>query len=256
MMPIRVLFLLAALLPSAHDKRPVHLFMIGDSTMSDFSENYYPEMGWGQVMREFFTGKVKVSNHAKSGRSSKSFRHEGFWHGVLNDLHPGDYVLVQFGHNDSKPDTARYTDPQTSYRANLVRYVAEIRARGAHPVLCTSIVRRKFDRGNEFVDTLDDYPKVTREVAQLLCVPVIDLHARTMELVKQLGPEKSKSLFLHFGAGTFPAWPDGKSDDTHLSPEGARRIAALAVKEMIALRLPLAKYLKYSYRKSSEEELR
>ena len=203
------------------------------------------------MFQEFFTADVKISNHAKSGKSSKSYRHQGFWKVVLDSLQAGDYVIIQFGHNDSKPDTARYTDPRTTYRQNLERYIREIREKGAHPLLCTSIVRRRFNDRGEFVDTLDDYPKVVREVAAALQVPLLDLHRRTMDLIVDMGPEESKRLFLHLKRGESKNWPEGKEDNTHLNPEGARAVALLAAGEIRKNAPGLGKYLRKRGRTNS-----
>ncbi|MFO7657755.1 MAG: rhamnogalacturonan acetylesterase [Bacteroidales bacterium] len=225
-------------------QRPVHIFMIGDSTMADKKPEGKPEIGWGQVLQLFFTSDVIVSNHARNGRSSKSFIGEGLWLAVLDSLQPGDYVIIQFGHNDQKADTSRHTDPYTSYKANLERYVNETRAKGAIPVLCTSIVRRKFDEEGKLVDTHGEYPDAVRMVAEQMSVPLIDLQEKTKNLVYALGPEKSKVLYLHTAPGEFDNRPDGIKDDTHLCNEGAKVIAAMAVEEMKVANLQVCEYLK------------
>jgi lysophospholipase L1-like esterase len=224
--------------------RPVHIFMIGDSTMADKDPKAAPETGWGQALQSFFSDTVKVSNHARNGRSSKSFIDEGLWQVVLNSLQPGDYVIIQFGHNDQKPDAARHTDPQTAYRSNLEKFVNETRAKGAFPILCTSIVRRKFDEKGALADTHGEYPDAVRQTSRELKAPLLDLQLRTMKLVSELGPEKSKSLYLHTLPGAYPNRPEGVQDDTHLNPEGASAIARMAVEEMKVLKLPLANLLK------------
>jgi DNA sulfur modification protein DndE len=212
-----------------------HIFMIGDSTMADKDPKTAPETGWGQVLQSFFKETVQVANHAKNGRSSKSFMDEGLWRTVLQDMRSGDYVIIQFGHNDQKPDEARHTDPYTTYKENLQRYVNETRAKGAFPILCTPIVRRKFDEKGSLTDTHGAYPAAMKQAAQELKVPLLDLQLRTNRLVSELGPEKSKSLYLY---------TDRVKDDTHLNVEGATAVAHMAVEEMKTLRLPLAADLK------------
>jgi lysophospholipase L1-like esterase len=217
--------------------------MIGDSTMADKKPETEPERGWGQMLQLFFSEGVQVSNHARNGRSSKSFIDESLWQVVLDSLHQGDYVIVQFGHNDQKPDSARHTDPYTTYKSNLEKYVNEIRAKGAFPILCTSIVRRKFDENGKLTDTHGQYPVVTRMVAKEMNVPLLDLQVRTNNLVSDLGPEKSKVLYLHTSPDEYVNRPKGVQDNTHLCIEGAKIVARFAVEEMVSLELPVMKFL-------------
>jgi lysophospholipase L1-like esterase len=226
------------------NQRPIHVFMIGDSTMANKDIKAEPERGWGQMLPQFFMDKIIICNHAQNGRSSKSFIDEGRWKTVLDSMQRGDYVIIQFGHNDSKTDSARHTDPRTSYRANLIRFITETKNKGAIPILCTSIVRRKFDDKGQLTDTHGEYPVVTREVAKEFNIPLIDLQKKTEKLVSELGPEKSKNLFVYTLAGEYPNRPEGTKDDTHLNKEGATKIAGLAVDAMNEINLPLAKFLK------------
>jgi beta-glucosidase len=225
-------------------ERPVHIFMIGDSTMAQKPPDVEPERGWGQMLQSFFDNSVLVSNQAVNGRSSKSFIDEGRWQKVLDSLHAGDYVIIQFGHNDNKPDPARHTDPFTTFKANLEKYVNDTRSKGGSPMLCTPIVRRQFDEKGNLVDTHGQYPAAMHQVARELNVPLLDLQLRTKNLVSDLGPEKSKSIFLYADPGAYPKRPKGVQDDTHLSPEGATAVARMALEEMRALKLPLVSHLK------------
>lgn len=226
---------------------PAHttVFMIGDSTMADRpTPEQNPYRGWGQLLPEFFDSTVTVHNFAVNGRSTKSFIDQGRWDAVLAQLHAGDYVIIQFGHNDEKrQDPARYTDPATTYRQNLERFVRETRARGATPILCTSIVRRKFDASGVLVDTHGAYPVVTREVARALDVPLLDLQKSTGELVTKAGPEGSKSLYVWVAPGAWPMYPKGVQDDTHLSLAGATAVARLAAIAIRASGLPLGEHV-------------
>ena len=242
----RILILLSVFLLGFNypEQRPVHVFMIGDSTMANKKTETEPERGWGQMLQLYFTDKVKVTNHARNGRSSKSFIDESRWQVVLDSLRTGDYVIIQFGHNDQKPDSARHTDPYSTYKSNLERYVNETRAKGAFPILCTSIVRRKFDKNGNLTDTHGEYPVVTRLVAQEMSVPLLDLQERTMNLVSDLGPEKSKVLYLHTTPGEYPNRPEGVKDDTHLCIEGATVVARFAAEEIEDLGLPVTECLK------------
>lgn len=223
--------------------KPKHLFMIGDSTMANKTEKAKPETGWGEVLQSFFNDQMVVSNHAKNGRSSKSFRDEGLWKSVYDNIRKGDYVIIQFGHNDEKDDSARHTDPQTTYRENLIRYIKETKEKGGIPILCTPIVRRKFDENGQLIQTHGDYPDAARQVAKDQHVTLIDLEHLTKEMVTKLGPDESKKLFLYAEPGVYANRPDGVKDDTHLNNEGALKVAGLAVESFKKQRQSLAKYL-------------
>ena len=224
----------------------ITIFLVGDSTMADKPDTpeVNPERGWGQLLGSFFNENVTIKNHAVNGRSSKNFLVEGRWEKVLSDLKSGDYVFIQFGHNDQKTaDPNRYTNPYSSYRRNLEKYVNETRAKGANPVLLSSIVRRKFNEEGTLIDTHGVYPFVTRMVARELNVPFIDLQLKTEDFVSQLGPEKSKEIYLWVEPGLFEKFPEGKQDDTHLNLKGATEFARMAVEGIKELSLPLTEYL-------------
>ena len=212
----------------AQKRATVNVFMIGDSTMANKKPGTAPETGWGQVLGTFFTSEVKIHNHAQNGRSSKSFTDEGLWKEVIDSLKPGDYLIIQFGHNDEKPASNLHTDPQTTFKENLQRYVAEARAKGAIPILCTSLVRRHF-MGTELKDTHGEYITAVRNLAPALNVPLIDMEAKTRKLVSELGPEKSKSIYLFAEPGEYATRPKGVKDSTHLQYKGALQVAALAI---------------------------
>ena len=217
----------------AKEEKNIKIFMIGDSTMANKAANRRPETGWGMVFNEFFNDRVVVDNHAVNGRSSKSFISEGRWKVVSDQLQPGDYLFIQFGHNDQKfksPD--RYTNPFTTYRANLERYVREAREKGAIPILLSSIVRRNFNEYGCLIDTHGDYPLVTRLVASDMKVPFIDLQLQTELLVTQLGPDNSKQLYNWLAPGENQNYPNGVQDDTHLNNSGAHKVAQLVIDEM------------------------
>ena len=225
--------------------RGATLFLAGDSTMADKPNLAFPERGWGQLFRELVLPPVRLENRAVNGRSTKSFRDEGRWDALVEALSPGDWVVIEFGHNDEKTaDPTRFTEPGGEFRANLKRFVREIRARGGHPVLATPIVRRRFDEGGTFVDSHGDYPRVVRAVAAEEGVPLLEMEDVTRTLVQGYGVERSRSLYLHFERGEHPLLPDGLHDDTHLSELGARLVAELAAREMARAHLPFARYLK------------
>ncbi len=228
----------------AQTPRPPTLYLVGDSTMADKPDLELPERGWGPALRKLVRPPLRLENRALNGRSTKSFRDEGHWAKVLETLAAGDFVLIQFGHNDEKAyDPTRYADAPGDYRHNLERFVRETRARGAHPLLATSVVRRRFDEKGVLVDTHGEYPQVAREVAAQEGVPLLELEGLSRALVTELGPEASKALFLHFEPGQHPRLPEGRHDDTHFSRLGARRIAELAAREMVRLHLPLCRSL-------------
>jgi lysophospholipase L1-like esterase len=226
-------------------QKPFTVYSIGDSTMCDLpTDNNAPGRGWMQMIKPFFDGNVTVQNYGKSGRSSKSYRSEGYWNKVINMVQPGDYVFIQFGHNDEKPDTARHTDPRTSFRENLMNYIKEVEAKGAHPILFTSIVRRSFDPANNHLkDTHGEYVTVVRELAKEKNIPLVDLNTSTGALVDSMGPEASKKLYIYVNPGVIPSLPDGKKDDTHLCIYGASEFARLAAEGLKALKLPLSEHI-------------
>ncbi len=189
-----------------------------------------PERGWGQMLPHFFNEPVTIRNHAVNGRSTKSFIHEGRWKTVLEELKPGDYVFIQFGHNDQKlADSTRYTNPYTGYRRNLIKYINETREKGAIPVLFSPIVRRNFNDNGVLEDTHGAYPLVMRDVADELDVTFIDLQLKSEDLVLSLGVEGSKMLYLWIEPGKYEMYPDGKQDNTHFTGKGATEMARLAV---------------------------
>jgi lysophospholipase L1-like esterase len=245
-MLLRTLFgiVLCTLLGLSGD-RQIRIFLIGDSTMADKSLIGNPERGWGQVFPIFFNEGVEVENHARNGRSTKSFLAEGRWQAVYDKLQPGDYVFIQFGHNDSKKeDSTRFADARTTYRDNLIRFIKEARSKGAVPILLTPVTRRSFDKEGVLVDKHGEYPVVVREVAATEHVDLIDLHKKSMQLVEQLGVEASKNLFLWIKPGLLSAVWSGKEDNTHFTPTGARMIAALAAEGLREIGSPLAGYLR------------
>jgi DNA sulfur modification protein DndE len=227
----------------ASDTVVVQLFLVGDSTMSEKEPDRAPETGWGMVLADFAKPSLTLHNHAKNGRSTKSFMDEGRWESVLEALQPGDYVLIQFGHNDEKTaDLSRFTAPREEYTANLRRYVEDARAKGAHPILATPVCRRHFDEHGRLQATHGDYPAAMRDLASELDVPLVDLQAATWNGLQAIGPEHSVSLFLHLEPGQYANYPDGKVDDTHFSRHGALWVTHLFLQQLRGLEHPLAGY--------------
>ena len=234
--------------------------MIGDSTMANKNiTGGNPERGWGMMLPGFFSEDILIDNHAVNGRSSKSFIDEGRWDKVLSKMKKGDYVFIQFGHNDEKADTTRHTVPGGSFDDNLRRFVNETRARGGKPVLFNSIVRRNFvqpldasiskdtrhdagstdkpEEGDTLFDTHGAYLESPRSVAAELNVPFIDMNRLTHELVQNMGAQASKQLFMWVEPNIVPAFPKGREDNTHLNINGGRIVAGLAA-DAIAETLP------------------
>ena len=228
-------------------KRPVEVHLAGDSTMAAKLPEKRPETGWGEALQQYFApSKVRVVNHAMNGRSTRTFISEGRWQQLVDSLHRGDWVLIQFGHNDeSKEKVDRYTPPE-DFRRNLARFVADVRARHASPVLLTPVRRRKFDAAGHLVDTHGEYPDLVRRVAAESHVPLLDLHARTGELLTAWGPDSSRRLFLQLAPGEHANYPQGVEDNTHFSPRGAEEVARLVVGEIQAHVPKLARLMRRS----------
>jgi len=265
-----VVILLGLFLLSAFkaENKVITVFMIGDSTMANkVLTGGNPERGWGQALGGFFTEDIRVDNHAVNGRSSKSFINEGRWDLVLNKLKPGDYVIIQFGHNDEKPQVDRHTDPGTTFDANLRKFVNETRSKGGIPILMNSIVRRNFIapkdtvvtkdhgsvpnktselvEGNILYETHGAYLDSPRIVAKELNVPFVDADKITHDLVESLGPKDSRKLFMWVEPNIIPAIPQGRRDNTHLNIYGARVVAGLLVDALTKEVPALAKYVRH-----------
>lgn len=218
----------AAFVPA---KKKIKIWMIGDSTMSIKETKAYPETGWGMPFVYFFDSTVAVDNRAKNGRSTGSFLKENLWQPVVDNLQEGDYVFIQFGHNDEVPTKKTYTNPD-EFRANLVKYITETRGRKAIPVLLTPVARRKFDSNGKLEGTHEAYSAIVREVAKETKVYFIDLDKKSQELLQEWGVEKSKLLFNQLEPGEHPNYPEGKEDNTHFNELGARIMAEIVLGEI------------------------
>lgn len=206
------------------------LYLIGDSTMANKANPDFPERGWGQLFARFIIPPAKLDNHALNGRSTKSFIREKHWSKVLHSLQPGDWVIIQFGHNDQKADKPKqYAAANGDYRDNLRRFITETRAKHAHPLIATPVVRRRWQDGS-LVDTLGDYPAAARAVATEEQVPWLELHDLTIAMESGAGVEGSAKF--HF-----------TGDDTHYSETGALEVSKLAAAEIHRLKLPLMKWI-------------
>jgi lysophospholipase L1-like esterase len=209
------------------------LFIAGDSTASIKTEDKRPESGWGEFLHEFITPNIKVENYAQNGRSTKSFINEGLLEQIENKIKEDDYLLIQFGHNDEKiEDTLRYTDPRTEYKDNLMRFVLVAKKHGAIPILLTSITRRKFADGKLEEHTVGDYPNHMKEFAKENRIDIIDAYKITHRIISQSGEDYSKKFYLHLKPNESKNYPNGVTDNTHLSPFGAQMIASLIAVEL------------------------
>ncbi len=234
--------LCSALATSAADAP--RLYLAGDSTMANKPLDL-PERGWGQALGAFFKDPDAVQNHAMNGRSTLSFIAEGRWEKIVAALHPGDAVIIQFGHNDEKiEDPKRGTDPKTTFPQNLRRFVHDVRTKGASPILATPVCRRKFDATGKLVATHGAYPDAIRRVATEEKVPLLELETATAKWLQAEGDEATKKFFMWIEAGRFPKIPDGRKDDTHFVEAGATKVAALAVAQIREQKLPLVQGLK------------
>jgi lysophospholipase L1-like esterase len=214
------------------DNNACRIFLAGDSTMQIVDPERNPDFGWGQVLPTFAKDSTILENRAKGGRSTKTFLQEGRWQGILDDLEKDNWVIIQFGHNDASYEKQeRYTAP-VDFKKNLERFVEEVRAKGASPVLLTPVMRRWFDTEGKLRDAHGIYPSLVREVAEEKDVPLVDLFDSSSALLLEQGPEFSKAMFVHIGPGVHNCCPDGRTDNTHFTQYGALQIAGLVVEEI------------------------
>ena len=244
----------------------ITIFTIGDSTMANKDiKGGKLERGWGMMLRHCFSDDVRVDNHAQNGRSSKSFIDEGRWDKVLGLIKPGDYVFIQFGHNDEKPDEKRHTVPGSTFDDNLRKFVRETRERGGIPVLFNSVVRRNFSgsktavtdddlrtnssaglkEGEVLIDTHGDYIVAPLNVAREMNVPFVDANRITHDLEQSLGVEGSKKLHMWYLPGETPSQPEGRQDNTHYNIYGASVVARLLADEASRQVPALKKYVRH-----------
>lgn len=231
--------LIAAIAFTLPEKKKIKIFLAGDSTIAIKETKAYPETGWGMPFVHFWDSTVTVVNRAKNGRSTKTFLSEGLWKSIMDETKEGDYVIIQFGHNDeSKSKQERYATPDT-FKMNLTRFITETKAKKATPILFTPVSRRKFDKEGKAIDTHLEYSALTREVAKEQNVLFIDLDEKSRALYQKFGDQHSKLLFLQLQPGEHPNYPEGKDDNTHFNELGARLIAQLVLTELKRLNLEL-----------------
>ncbi len=220
------------------------VFLAGNSTVVD--QDYEPWASWGQMITRFFGDSLCFANYAESGERADTFIKAGRLKKALSQMKPGDYMFIEFGHNDQKlkgPGMGAYY----SFAMNLKIFIDEVRAKGGTPVFVTPTQRRSFDSEGHIRETHEDYPDAMREVARREGVQLIELHDMTRTLFETLGPEQSKKAFVHYPANTYPNQPRALEDNTHFNPYGAYQIAKCVIEGMRQLQLPFVKFIRSDY---------
>ena len=239
MKKIILALLVIAIFIAAIPPKNTKIWMCGDSTMSIKQTIAYPETGWGMPFANFWDSTVQVVNLAKNGRSTKTFITENLWQQVLDGAQEGDFVFIQFGHNDEvESKKGSYTTP-AEFKSNLTKFINEARALKTIPILLTPVSRRNFDSLGVAQETHKAYSQLVKEVADAENVLFIDADAKSRELYQSFGKDNSTLLFLHLKAGEHPNYPEGKIDNTHFSELGARLIAQMILKELKAMNTDL-----------------
>lgn len=217
------------------------IYIAGDSTVVD--QDKEPWAAWGQILPAFFNDKIAVANEAESGETIASFVGEHRFDKIFPTIHSGDYLMMQFAHNDQKPGRGFVSIPE--YTDLLLRYIKMARDRGAHPILVTSMNRRDFSPDGKIIPTLAGYPDAMREVASQNKVSLIDLNAMSKTLFEAMGPEGTLKAFVHYPANTFPDQPKALADNTHFNSYGALELAKCIVQSIRDQHLPLKKFLRH-----------
>lgn len=223
---ISIIAALALLLSLPLGADPVTIHLMGDSTMADkdIKGGTNPERGWGMMFPSFVDSTLRVRNYAQNGRSTKSFIDGGLWDKVIEAVVPGDYVFIQFGHNDSKEsDPARYAAPFGAYQDNLRTFIDGVREKGGNPVLLTPVARRWFKEGRLDRNCHTLYPEAMKAVASEKGVPLLDITTRTLDWLEGIGDEASKRYFMI---------STGKDDNTHTVACGARKVTEIICGEI------------------------
>lgn len=219
--------------------RNIRIWLAGDSTMCEYPRSRYPLTGWGMPFADFFDSTVTIENKARGGRSTRTFISEGRWKEITDGLKAGDFVLIQFGHNDEvKEKYDRYTSV-VDYKTNLTRFINDTKTVQATPVLITPVTRMRFDSSGNVPETHKEYSAAMREVARLNQVSLIDLDSLSRRLLQHYGPERSKDLYMYLDSLQHPFYPAGQKDGTHFNEFGARRMAELVLSEIRRQHLPL-----------------
>lgn len=236
---ISLFFLTAAFIAP---KKKIRVWLVGDSTMCIQPRDRSPVTGWGTPFEDFFDSSVAVMNMARGGRSTRTFIAEGRWKSVSDSLGEGDYVFIQFGHNDEAKEPQyrdRYT-PVPDYKVNLIKFISETRAKKGIPVLITPVTRMVFDSLGNIRETHKEYSAAVWDIAKEYNTAVIDLDAKSRALLQEFGPKWSKVLYMQLDSLEHPHYPNGRLDNTHFNEYGARRMAELVLADIRKLKLELA----------------
>lgn len=226
-----IFLLLTALAFAFPAKKKIKILMAGDSTMAVKQPRAFPETGWGMPFVYFWDSSITVINKARNGASTKTFIADGLWKSIMQNAEAGDYVFIQFGHNDEVATKKSFTT-KNEFSANLVKFISDVKIKNAIPVLLTPVARRRFDSKGQIEGTHEAYSEIVRLVAANEKVLLIDLDKKSQALYQQFGMEKSELLFLQLQKGEHPNYPEGKEDNTHFSELGARLIAELVLHEI------------------------
>jgi len=233
------------LLSFVEPTKKIKVWLIGDSTMCYYEPSRAPLTGWGMPFVNFFDSTVQIENRARGGRSTRTFISENRWQAVADSMREGDFLLIQFGHNDEAREERykdRYTTPE-DYRKNLTRFISEARDKKVVPVLITPVSRMRFSKEGNAEETHVEYSAIVKEVAAATNTPLIDLDQKSRELYQQYGQDKTKLLFMQIEPGENPVYPEGQKDNTHFNELGARKIAEIVLKEIRSLQLGLADHI-------------
>jgi lysophospholipase L1-like esterase len=236
---------LAAGAPSQAQDAGITVYLASDSTVQTYDPYWEPQAGWGQVIDRYFDENVEIANHAIGGRSSRSFIEQGRLDAILDEIQAGDYLFVQFGHNDATASVPeRYTSPDDYKMYLRDHYIAGAIEKGAIPVLVTPVSRRSFNaETGQFNTSFPEYVNKVYELHEETGVAMVDLSASSRAYLNEIGPEEAKSVFLHVPAGVYPNRPNGTTDDTHFQEYGAIQMARLVAEETATLGLPLSEHV-------------
>jgi len=208
------------------------VLLLGDSIMAHKAKEEEPETGWGDKFQPYLKDGYVAVNMAKNGRSTESFILEGLFFDAVQEASDGDYAIISFGHNDSKPDAARRTEPWTTYPFNLKYMVGIFKEKGTKCIFVSSLARRKFLPDGTLPDTHGDYPKAMEKTARELSIPFVELSESSRRTVEEWGDEKSREYYMILSPGECENFPEGKFDTTHLKPKGAEWVAKTVADEL------------------------
>ncbi|MDP4272933.1 MAG: rhamnogalacturonan acetylesterase [Bacteroidota bacterium] len=221
------------------DKLPT-IFLAGNSTVTD--QEYEPWASWGQMFTCFLKPNVVVANFAESGETLLAFKRENRLKKILSLMKKGDYLFMEFAHNDQKPGW-NHLDAFTTYKAELKYYISEAKKKGGISVLVTSTNRRRFDENGKIINTLEDFPAAMRQLATEENVMLVDLNAMSKDLYEALGPETSKKAFVHYPANSYPGQTQAFADDTHFNPYGAYELAKCVIQSIVTNNYPMKQFV-------------